>query len=431
MIQMTKTLTIRTVLNRFSVALALTMVSTASLSADVLLDRIVAVVNEGVVLSSELDAEMAFLKLQAQSNGQSLPGDDVFRERVLERMINQEVQRQHASQLGIVVDASSVNQAIQQVANGNNMELSQFRQAITAQGLSYSQYRKSIEHELLLTRLVQRDVQSGVRVSTQEIDDFIAASKKVEQQRYRVQHILIAVAPSASQTQTQAALSRAETVLARLRAGSDFAETAAAVSDGARALEGGDLGWRELQELPDFLSEALVSMSVGEISEPLRSQNGFHIVKLNNKGDLAKEARTETLARHIFLAAETENAPQQLDGIRQRLLAGESFDNLAAEFSEDPNSASNGGELPWFADGQMPPEIESVASQLQTGIVSEPFRTQFGWHILEVLDRRTRNSSDQSQRDQAERALRQRKIEQATERWIRRLRDESFIEVRG
>jgi len=401
-------------------------------AADVVIDTIVAVVNEGVVLSSELTAEVAYLKLQAKTNNQNLPQDSVFRERVLERMIDQQIQRQHAEKLGITVDASSINRAIEQVAQGNNMSSQQFQQTLLSQGFDYDYYRKSIETELLLSRLVQRDVQSQIRVSKQEIDDFVSASKKSgQQQRYRVQHILLAVPASAAQAEVDKARTRANSVLAKLKEGQDFAKTAAANSDGARALEGGDLGWRALQELPAFLATALQSMSTGDISEPLRSPNGFHIVKLNDKDDQSKDIRSETLARHIFIASDLDNAEQKLLQIKQRIAAGEAFEILAQEFSEDPNSASQGGELPWFFQGQMPEEIETAANGLEAGKISEPFRTQFGWHILEVVDRRQRDSTDDTARKQAEQSLRTRKIEQETERWIRRLRDESFIEIRG
>lgn len=408
-----------------------TFTSTRLHAADVVLDSIVAVVNEGVVLASELNTEVAFLKLQAQGSGQNLPDDAVFNKRVLERLINQEIQRQHANKVGVAIDAASVNRAIEQVANGNNMDTQQFRQALVSQGFDYDHYRTSIEHELLLSRLVQRDVQSRIRISKQEVEDYISASKKSgQQQRYRAQHILLAVAPSAAQATVSQAEARAAALLSKLRAGDDFAKAAAANSDGARALEGGDLGWRVLQELPDFLSEVLVNMSVGDISEPLRSQNGFHIVKLTDKSDQSREVRAETLARHIFVTGETADGAQLLAQVRARIKTGESFEAMAKEFSEDPNSSSAGGELPWFSQGQMPEEIESIAQTLDKGDLSEPFRTQYGWHLLEVLDRRQRDSTDESVRAEAEKSLRQRKIEQETERWIRELRDESFVEVR-
>jgi len=312
-------------LTAFTIICAVAVASSVSSrvqAADVLLDSIVAVVNEGVVLASELNTEVAFLKLQARSNGQSLPDDAVFDKRVLERLINQEIQRQHATRLGLSVDAASVNQAIEQVAQGNNMNTQQFRQTITSQGLDYNHYRKSIEHELLLSRLVQRDVQSRIRISKQEIDDFVLASKNGgQQERYRVQHILLAVAPSAPQADVSQVESRARTLLRNLRGGDDFASAAAANSDGARALEGGDLGWRVLQEMPDFLSQAIVEMSVGDISEPLRSQNGFHIVKLADKSSDSRELRAETLARHIFIGSDSEGGEQKLQEIRSRILA--------------------------------------------------------------------------------------------------------------
>jgi len=234
---------------------------------DVVIDTIVAVVNEGVVLSSELQAEVTYLKLQAKTNNQNLPEDEVFRKRVLERMIDQQIQSQHAARLGIAVDASSINRAVEQVAQGNGMSSEQFQQTLVSQGFDYDYYRKSIATELLLSRLVQRDVQSRIRVTKQEIDDYVSAANKGEQQqRYRVQHILLAVPASAAQAEVEKARTKANSVLAKLRAGQGFAETAAANSDGARALEGGDLGWRVLQELPEFLATALVDMSVGDIN---------------------------------------------------------------------------------------------------------------------------------------------------------------------
>lgn len=405
--------------------------ATRANAADVVLDTIVAVVNEGVVLASELSSEVEFLRIQAEANNQSLPGGDVFTQRVLERLINKEIQRQHAGKVGIAVDASTVNQAIEQVANGNNMDTQTFRQTLISQGLDYNHYRESIEHELLLSRLVQRNVQSRIRISKQEVDDFVATANKGEQQqRYRVQHILFAVAPSAAQANVSEVQARATALLQKLRAGSDFSEAAAANSDGARALEGGDLGWRVLQELPDFLSTELVNMSVGDISEPLRSQNGFHIIKLSDKSDQSQEVQAETLARHIFITSESADGQKQLVQLKARILAGESFEALAREYSEDPNSAPAGGELPWFTQGQMPEEIEVAAQSLETGNLSEPFRTQYGWHLLEVLDRRQRDSTSESVRVQAEQSLRQRKIEQETARWVRELRDESFVEIR-
>jgi len=407
---------------------------TATLAAegDVVLNKIVAVVNNGVVLSSEVEAETAFLKLQAKASGQALPDDEVFKQRVISRLIDQEVQRQHANKLGINVDPGSVNRTIEQIAANNNMDTKQFRDSMQKDGYDYNRFRINVEQELLFSRLLQRDVQSRIKVSAQEIDDHIDASNSEENQRYQIQHILLAVSATANADDFDKALARADSLLAQLRNGADFSKTAIANSDGARALEGGDLGWRSLQEIPDFLATALVKMSPGDISEPLRSANGLHIVRLNNKRSGTQTEQLETLVRHIFLANNPEKDPAaEIKLIRQRIIQGESFATLAKQLSEDPNSASKGGELPWFSPGQMPSELENAASALPKGGLSKPFKTQYGWHVLELLDTRTGTVNNDALRRQAEQVIKQKKTEQETERWIRQLRDESFIEMRS
>jgi peptidyl-prolyl cis-trans isomerase SurA len=397
---------------------------------DIVLDEIIAVVNNGVVLASDVRAEVSFLKEQASANRQALPADDLLQERVVERLIDIEIQRQHARDLGVSIDAASVNRAIDEIARNNNMDSLQFRKTLQHQGFDYDHFRDNIEQELLTQQLIKRDVESRIKVSAQEIDDFVDAMQNdvAEQQRYRILHILVAVPPTAPQTELDAARARARTVLEQLRNGDDFAQVAAAASDGARALQGGDLGWRSLQEVPDFLATALRTMAVGDISDPLQSPNGLHIVKLDEKRSGDQSVQAETLVRHIFIAGDSAETSATLQGLRRRLVSGESFAVLAAEFSEDPNSAPDGGELPWFVAGQMPAELEQAAEKLQAGELSEPFRTRFGWHLLEVLERRTSDVSAEALRQRAELALRQRKIEQETEHWIRQLRDESFIE---
>ncbi|MGQ7843894.1 peptidylprolyl isomerase [Granulosicoccus sp. 3-233] len=404
----------------------------ASDADDVVLDRIRAVVNDGVVLDSDLRSAINFFRQEARSNRQNLPPDDVLADRVLEELINQEIRRQHARNNGISIDAASTNRAIEQIARNNNMDTLQFRETLTGQGFDYDLFRQNIERELLLQRLIERDVQPRVRVSQQEIDDYVDAIRNdvEEQQRYRIQHILIAVPPSADNATTAAAEQRALDVLQRLRNGDDFAEVAATSSDGARALQGGDLGWRRLQELPDFLADALGSMSAGDLSEPLRSANGFHVIRLADTQSGDQSQLAEVLARHIFIAGDAADTEQRLRQVRQQLIEGASFEALAAEISEDPNSADKGGELPWFSEGQLPAEMEDMANTLDQGEISPPFRTQFGWHLMQLLDRRTREIDETTLRNQAADALRQGKVEQEIERWSRQLRDESFVEIR-
>ena len=420
------------------VALSLTLLGSSMTTGfasaqDVVLDRIRAVVNEGVVLDSDIDSAIRFYKQQAASNRQSLPADDVLAERVLEELIDREVRKQRATEIGIAIDANGVNRAIDQISRNNNMNTLQFRQTLQEQGYDYDLFRQNIEQELLKQRLIEREVQPRIRVSAQEIDDFIEGVKgdAEGQLRYRIQHILIAIAPSATSEQIEAATVRANASLTKLKAGADFAKEAAASSDGARALQGGDLGWRTLQELPNFLSNALRGMKPDEIEGPLRSANGLHIIKMMERQTNDQTQLEESLVRHIFIAGDGPATQQKLATARQKIIAGEAFDQLAAQISEDPNSAENGGELPWFSSGQMPKEIEDTARALKVKQLSQPFRTQFGWHIMELLDRRTRSIGDEALRNQANDSLRQNKVEQETQRWLRQLRDESFVEIRS
>lgn len=405
----------------------------AARAEDVPIDGIAAVVNESVVLNSDVRAETAFVKTQAASNRQDLPSDDVLRTRVLERLVDQEIRRQRAASLGVSVDATAVNRAVESVARGNNMDALQFRQTLLQQGFDFEQFRRGIEQELLLQRLVERDVEPRVRVSAREIDDYVSALRDDanEQRRYRLRHILLAVAASASAEEVAATRARADGIVARLEAGDDFASVAAAESDDARALEGGDLGFRTLQEVPAFLREAIVKLEPGDISDVLRSSDGLHIIRIDERQDANGGQRAETRARHIFIASDAEDTADRLAKVRRRILSGESFASVAETTSEDPNSAPEGGELPWFSAGELPSEMERVAASLEPGQLSEPFRTQFGWHLLEVLERRVRDIDDEALRRQATNVLSRQRIEEETERWVRRLRDESFIEERS
>jgi len=421
-----------------SLVLSLTLISSSMAAGlasaqDVVMDSIRAVVNDGVVLDSDIASAIRFYKQQAASNRQSLPADDVLAKRVLEELIDREVQRQRAAEIGIAIDANGVNRAVDQISRNNNMNTLQFRQTLQQQGFDYDLFRQNIEQELLRQRLIEREVQPRIRVSAQEIDDFVEGVKGDAQDklRYRIQHILIAIAPSASAEEIQAATERANKSLEKLNAGTDFATEAAASSDGARALQGGDLGWRTLQELPNFLSNALRDMQPSEIGGPLRSANGLHIIKMVERQTNDQTQLEESLVRHIFLAGDGANIRQRLVSARQRIEAGESFEQVAAQLSEDPNSANNGGELPWFSTGQMPKELEDVANTLRIKQLSQPFRTQFGWHLMELLDQRVRTVGDEALREQASNSLRQNKVEQETQRWLRQLRDESFVEIRS
>lgn len=407
--------------------------TTTHAQQDVVLDRIVAVVNDGVVLESDVTTETAFVVSESSSNGVGLPAADVLRERIIDRLIDQTIQRQEAARVGIAADASSVNRSIAQIARGNNMNTEQFRDALLQQGFDYNHFRRSIEQQIITERLVQRVVQARVRVSEQEIDDYLKASENDAngQARYRLQHILIAVPASANAEAIEAANQKADAILTELRNGAEFAAIAASQSDGSRALQGGDLGWRQRQELPGFVDTALDSMDVNDVRGPLRSPNGLHIIKLAEKQVGNGPAQQETRIRHLFIAGNDGTQPPALVDARQRIQNGEAFGDLAQEVSEDPNSANLGGELPWFSRGQLPPALEQAADGMEIGVVSQPFQTQYGWHVVEVLERRERTRTSSSARAEADAALRQRKVEQEAGRWIRQLRDESFVDLRN
>lgn len=426
-------------LNLALVALtSLVATTTFGQANDVILDEIIAVVNDGVILSSELAAKTRYLQTQAKASRQSLPSGEVLDNRVRETLINEEIQRQRAAELGIEVDEASLNQAIEQIAANNNLNTFEFREALRAEGFNYEHYRSGIRHELLLSRLIQREVEQGINISEQEIDDFIssASAPNAENLQYKLRHILIAEPSSSSASKLDQARERATAIITRLNNGESFTKLAAAESDGPRALNGGDLGWRKIKELPRFLHEPVLASSEGEISGPIQSADGFHIIRLDGSRVGDEERVIETRARHIYIstaadkpAADHEKAQATLQAANEQLGAGADFAKLAAELSEDPNSSSNGGELPWFTPGQMPKALERVAATLKPGQRSQPFQTQFGWHLLEVLERRDASVSEERKRRDAELGLRNRKLEQETDRWSRRLRSEAFVEI--
>lgn len=425
-------------LNLLSVCVVLGAAPVLAQDNDVVLDQIVAIVNDGVVLRSEIASEVLFLATQARTSNQSLPNNEVLAERVRERLINQEIQRQRAAELGIAIDEASVNQAIERVASNNNMSTFDFRSTLRREGYNYDHYRDSIRHELLLNRLIQREVEQTINVSEQEIDDYLASATapNSENRQYRLRHILVAQPGDSASSEIEKARAKAQSLVARLRSGEDFATLAAAESDGTRALQGGDLGWRKIRELPEFLRSSVAAATEGSVGAPIQSPDGFHVIRVDATRIGDQTVQTETLARHIYIstagdgsAANDEDARAALETAQQRLRDGEDFAALAAEISDDVNSSANGGELPWFIKGQMPAQIEKEAAALQPGETSQPFRTQFGWHLLQVLERRDANTSDERLRRDAERGLRERKLEEETERWSRRLRSEAFVEI--
>ncbi|MCB1754842.1 MAG: peptidylprolyl isomerase [Gammaproteobacteria bacterium] len=413
-----------------------TLTANSLYAEDTLIDKVVAVVNDDVILQSEVERETQLLTRQASEAGQRLPEAEILRERILERLIQNKVQMQRAENLGISVDEDSLNRAINSIARNNNMDLSRFRQALREEGLDYQVFRQNIREEMTIARLRNREVEANVNVSAREIDAYLkrTTGQDAAQSSYKLQHILIGVPEGASSEQIRQASNKIEAIRKSLSDGGDFAQIAAANSDGARALDGGEIGWRRPQELPELFAEAIMQLGPGEISPPLRSPNGFHLLKVQEIKDDSASTVTETKARHILLketaTRDSDASRALLQQIRQRLTDGESFASLAQEFSDDPNSASQGGELPWYKPGEMIPEFEQVAQSLPTGQVSEPFRSSFGWHLVETLERRAVDPSQKNQRAEAEATLRKTRADEEYELWLRRLRADAYVEIR-
>jgi peptidyl-prolyl cis-trans isomerase SurA len=403
-----------------------------------LLDRVAAVVNDGVVLNSELDDQISIVGERLRAQKLELPPQNVLRQQVLERLVLQEIQTQRAAKAGLKVPDETLNSALQDVAQRNNIPLSQLPEALKQQGIDYAAYREDVRKELTLGLLRQRDVLQRIAITPREIDSYIEKEAKMPSadMEYDVSHILIAVPQEATQSQLDSATKRAQDVYTRAKGGEDFAKLAVAFSNSQTALDGGRLGWRKGGELPTFLADTIAKLKPGEVSELLRTPTGFHIIRLNDiRGSGGKKAiETQIHVRHILMKTNELNddalVHQKLETIRQRILKGEDFAGLAQTTSEDPGSQSQGGDLGWTGPGTFVPEFEAAISGLKDNEISEPFHTQYGWHIVQLLGRREYDTTDELKRRQAIEAIRASKADEETELWLRRLRDEAYVETK-
>lgn len=399
------------------------------------LDRIVVVVNDGVILQSELDRAMEDARRQIRDRGIAQPGDDVLRAQVMERLILMRVQTQRAQAAGIRVDDRDLNEVLANVARQNGMNLAEFADAVRKDGLDYLAVREQIREEVVVQRLRAREVDSRVAVTDQDIDMLLATQGADADAEYRLSHILVSVPEGASSDMRDAARKEAEELLKRVRGGEDFAEVAIAHSDGQQALQGGDLDWRRAADLPQLFAQTAAKLAPGQIGELIETSGGFHIVKLADvRGGGERKTVNETHARHILLQT---NAVRNDDQARllardlyDRLQKGEDFAKLAKEYSDDPGSKNSGGDLGFQAPGVFAPEFQIRVDQLQPGELSPPFRTQFGWHIAGVLERRTRDTTDETRRARARAAIGNRKSAEEYDIWLRRLRNEAYVEYR-
>ena len=402
-----------------------------------MLDRVAAVVNDGVVLRSELDEQLLLIVERLQAQGVEMPPADALREQVLERLILQEIQMQRADRAGIRINDENLNQALGDVAQRNGITLAQLPTALAEQGIDYASYRENVRKEMTLQVLQQRDVIQRINVSPRELEQFLdkQKSRPSELNEYNLSHILIAVPSEATPAQFQEAEAKAKDVSERARGGEDFSQLAVRYSNSQTALEGGSLGWRRGPEIPTLLADLVVGLRPGEVSEPLRTPTGYHIVKLNEiRGADQQVVIQQNRARHILLKPteiqDDATVAQRLRDVRERILAGEDFGALAKTLSEDPGSGAEGGDLGWAAPGTYVPEFEQTLANLQIDEISQPFRTQFGWHIVQLLGQREFDNTEELRRQRAFLQLRESKADEETELWLRRLRDEAFVDVK-
>ncbi len=342
------------------------------------LNRIVAVVNDGVILESQLDRRTRQIRQQLQAREARMPDDSVLRKQVLERLIVEEIQLQLAASGSIRIDDELVNANLRKIADANKMDLSSFRKVLEQEGFSFSDFREEIRNELTMQQLRAQQVDSRIQVSEQEIDNLLTGNEAAgEQRELLLSHILIAVPEAASTAQLQAARTQAEALVAELRGGADFSERAIALSAGQTALEGGSLGWRQAGQLPSQFAETALAMNKGDISDPIQSPSGFHIVRLDDVRGEERHVIIQTHARHILLRpdellSEAEVRSRLLQ-LKQRIEGGDDFQELARAHSKDPVSAARGGDLGWSNPGEMVPAFEQVLNRLKPGAVSEPF----------------------------------------------------------
>ena len=406
-------------------------------SSGVLLDRVAATVNEGVVLQSELEEQMYIIASRMREQKVDLPPQNVLQKQVLDRLVLQELQMQRANRAGIKVADETLNNALADVAKQNGIPLTELPDALAAQGIDYAGYREQLRKELAMQILRQRDVISRINVSPREIEQFLERQKKMpsDSNEYDVSHILIAVPQAATPEELDEAAKKAEDVWKRASAGEDFARLAVQYSNSQTALEGGRLGVRKGSELPTFLGEIIADMKAGDVTKPLRTPSGYHIIKLNDMKGASQVIVNQVHARHILIKPnelqDDATVQQKLVSIRDRILnKGENFTAVASVVSEDPGSAADGGDLGWSSPGTFVPEFEKQLAQLQPDEISQPFRTQFGWHIIQLLGRRQFDTTDDVQRQRAFGALREAKADEETELWLRRLRDEAYVEYK-
>lgn len=401
------------------------------------LDNIVAVVNKDVITAGELERRQKAVVSQLSAKQTRLPPESILRRQILDQMILVQIQIQLAYASGIRVSDEQLNKIIEQIAADNQMSLSRFRQELKNQGYHFVSFREEIRSDVIIKQLRKRQIDNKIFVTDQDVIAELASleDKQSMNNEYHLGHILIPVPESSRPEEIATAKQKAEEIVGQLMLGRDFSEMAISVSAGQRALQGGDLGWMKQGQIPSIATSTVIALEIGAISAPIRSTSGFHIVKLIDKrSGNSKHIVKQSQARHILIkpnqVVSNKEAEKKLLQIRKRILAGDDFASLAKAISDDSGSASQGGDLGWVSPGQMVPEFEEALNNLKPGEISQPFRSQFGWHIVELLSRRKHDDTDAYLKAQARSQIHKRKSTEQTSIWLRRIRDEAYVEYR-
>lgn len=399
------------------------------------LDTIVAVVEDDVILERELQDEVLAVVQRIQASKSEIPPNYVLRKQVLEKMIVDKLQRQLAEKAGINVSEEMLNSSVADIAQRNNMNVAQFREELARQGMDYTAFLNNMRNEIVINQLRGREIGGRIKVTDREVDHYLETQDKIGDAsiQYHLGHILVAVKEGASANEIQKALAKAGDIVTKLRGGADFTQVAMTQSDDANALKGGDLGWRTMSEMPTLFVNDASNMATGDIGGPIRSPSGFHIIKMLETKGIGQHTIVKTKVRHILIKTneliDDAEAQKRLLALKQRITDGDDFASLARTHSDDKGSALKGGSLDWVGPNDLVKPFEEAMSKLAINEISEPVQTQFGWHLIQVLDRENKDDSSDYRKNQVRDAIRKRKIEEETELWLRKLRDEAYVEI--
>ncbi|MBK8638803.1 MAG: peptidylprolyl isomerase [Chromatiaceae bacterium] len=400
------------------------------------LDSIVAVVNKDVIVRSELEREIVLALPEMREKGAEMPARAELEHKVLERMIEKRLQMQEAQRVGIKVEDGALTQAMEGIAQRNNLTLEELQTALGASGIRFEDFREDTRSQMIMSQLQAREVIKNITVTEPEIKRFLAreSDSLIERTDVRLSHILVAVPETASGEEQEQAKKKAQAIVAKLRAGADFGQVARAESQGQQTQEGGDLGWFAMADVPSLAQEVSRSLAKGEVSNPLRSPSGFHIIQVSDIKGSGPAVISQTKARHILIrtneVVSDDDARIRLEQLRMRLVGGDDFANLARANSDDTGSALKGGDLGWLSPGDTVPQFEATMNELAPNQISQPFKSSFGWHIVQVNERRSQDTTEELMQLKAKQKLRERKADEAVKQWLRKLRDEAYIEDR-